>query len=85
MKRLLRFCLPVLLALAGTGCLRGAPAAAQTAPLRIGIASDLNGPYAGLGGKGSLLGAQMAVEDFGGTVLGRPVEVLQIDTQNKPG
>ena len=26
----------------------------------------------------------MAAEDFGGTVLGRPVEVLQIDTQNKP-
>lgn len=84
MKSLLRFCLPVLVALAGAVCLRGAPAAAQTAPLRLGVASDLNGPYAGLGGKGSLLGAQMAVEDFGGTVLGRPVEVLQIDTQNKP-
>ena len=36
-------------------------------PLRLGIASDLNGPYASLGGKGALLGAQMAVEDFGGT------------------
>lgn len=83
MKALLRFCLSTLIALVGASWLRGAPAAAQT-PLRLGIASDLNGPYAGLGGKGSLLGAQMAVEDFGGTVLGRPVEVLQIDTQNKP-
>lgn len=53
-------------------------------PLRLGIASDLNGPYASLGGKGALLGAQMAIEDFGGTVLGRKVEVLQQDTQNKP-
>lgn len=84
MRALLRFCFSTLMALAGAGGLHGAPAAAQTAPLRLGVASDLNGPYAGLGGKGSLLGAQMAVEDFGGTVLGRPVEVLQIDTQNKP-
>lgn len=84
MRTLLRFCLPALIALAGAGGLRGTPAAAQPVPLRLGVASDLNGPYAGLGGKGSLLGAQMAVEDFGGTVLGRPVEVLQIDTQNKP-
>lgn len=84
MRTLLRFCLPALLALAAAGSLRMAPAAAQPTPLRLGVASDLNGPYAGLGGKGSLLAAQMAAEDFGGTVLGRPVEVLQIDTQNKP-
>lgn len=60
---------------------QGTPPAA---PLRLGLASDMTGPYATLGGKGALLGAQMAAEDFGGTVLGRKIEVLQNDTQNKP-
>ena len=63
---------------------QAASPSAASPPLRIGLASDLTGPYAALGGKGALLGAQMAVEDFGGTVLGRKIELLQNDTQNKP-
>ena len=53
-------------------------------PVRLGVANDMSGPYAALGGTGSLLAAQMAAEDFGGSVLGRRVEILAADTQNKP-
>lgn len=59
-------------------------ARAALPPLRLGVASDLSGPYAALGGRGSGIAAEMAAEDFGGTVLGRKIEVLQGDTQNKP-
>ncbi len=58
---------------------------AQTvsAPIRIGLLSDLGGPYRDVGGPGSKVAAEMAVADFGGSVLGRPLEVLQADDQNK--
>lgn len=51
---------------------------AQTvsAPVRIGLLSDVAGPYRHVGGPGSKLAVEMAVQDFGGAVLGRPVEVL---------
>ena len=57
---------------------------AEQTPVRLGVANDMSGPYAALGGTGSVLAAQMAIEDFGGSVLGRRVEVLSGDTQNKP-
>lgn len=60
------------------------PARAQDGPVRIGVLTDETGPYADSGGPGSVLAAQMAVQDFGGTVLSRPIEVLRADTQNKP-
>ena len=56
---------------------------AQT-PLKIGILNDQSGVYADFGGKWSVEAAKMAVADFGGKVLGRPVEVLSADHQNKP-
>ena len=52
--------------------------------MRIGVLTDEAGPYASSGGAGSVAAARMAVQDFGGTVLGRPVEVIRADTQNKP-
>ena len=69
--------------LAGAALLAGG-ARAQEAPVRIGVLTDESGPYAGSGGAGSVAAARMAVQDFGGTVLGRPVEVIRADTQNKP-
>ncbi|KAA5613741.1 ABC transporter substrate-binding protein [Rhodovastum atsumiense] len=54
------------------------------APVRIGVLTDETGPYQDSGGPGSVLAAQMAVADFGGSVLGRPVQVLHADHQNKP-
>ncbi|HSW17870.1 MAG TPA: ABC transporter substrate-binding protein, partial [Ramlibacter sp.] len=52
--------------------------------VRIGIMGDMSGPYSGNGGPGSVLAAKMAIEDFGGKVNGKPVELLTIDDQNKP-
>jgi len=52
--------------------------------VRIGVLTDETGPYADSAGPGSVLAARMAVEDFGGAVRGRPVEVVHADTQNKP-
>lgn len=52
--------------------------------LKIGVLNDQSGPYADLGGQGSVIAARMAVEDFGGSVLGRKVEVVFADHQNKP-
>lgn len=59
-------------------------AAAANGPVRIGVLTDESGPYADSTGSGSVTAADMAVQDFGGVVLGRKVEVLRADTQNKP-
>ncbi len=70
-------------ALTGAALALTASAQAATA-VRIGVLSDENGPYADAGGAGSVLAARMAAQDFGGTVLGRPIEIVHGDTQNKP-
>lgn len=61
----------------------GARAQVSGDVLRIGVLNDQSGVYADLGGPGSVLAARMAVEDAGGTVLGKPVEVLVGDHQSK--
>ncbi len=55
----------------------------NSTPVRIGLLSDVGGPYQHIGGPGSKVAAEMAAADFGGSVLGRPIEVLQADDQNK--
>ena len=52
--------------------------------VKIGILNDQSGVYADFGGTWSYEAAKMAVEDFGGTVLGKPIEVITADHQNKP-
>lgn len=52
--------------------------------IKIGVLGDMTGMYAGSGGPGTLLGARMAVEDFGGQINGKPIEVVVADDQNKP-
>lgn len=52
--------------------------------VRIGIMGDVSGPYSGNGGPGSVLAARMAIEDFGGKVNGKNIELLSVDDQNKP-
>ncbi|WP_454918837.1 ABC transporter substrate-binding protein [Xanthobacter sediminis] len=59
------------------------PAAAADGPVRIGVINDQSGVYADFGGPGSVEAARMAAEDFGGTVLGRKIEILAADHQNK--
>jgi len=51
--------------------------------IRIGVLNDQSNVYADLGGVGSVIAARMAVEDAGGKVLGRPVEVITADHQSK--
>jgi len=58
-----------------------APASAQ---VKIGILNDQSRVYADSGGKYSLEAARMAVEDFGGEVLGQKIEIVTADHQNKP-
>ena len=62
-----------------------APAAAlgQESPIRIGVMNDLSGPYADFQGIGSVIAAQMAIEDFG-KAAGRKLAVVSADHQNKP-
>jgi branched-chain amino acid transport system substrate-binding protein len=52
--------------------------------VKIGILNDQSGVYADFGGKWSYEAAKMAVEDFGGTVLDKKIEVITADHQNKP-
>lgn len=66
-------------------CLGATAARAQISDdvVRIGILNDQSGLYADLGGPGTAVAARMAVEDAGGTVLGKPVEIVVADHQNK--
>jgi branched-chain amino acid transport system substrate-binding protein len=52
--------------------------------VKIGVLTDLSGPAATPTGPGSVTAAQMAVADFGGTVLGKPIVVISGDHQLKP-
>jgi branched-chain amino acid transport system substrate-binding protein len=52
--------------------------------VKIGVLTDMNGPAATATGQGSVTSAQMAVEDFGGKVLGKPIVVIVGDHQLKP-
>jgi len=52
--------------------------------VKIGVLNDQSGIYADLAGQGSFSAAQMAAEDFGGKVLGKPIQVITADHQNKP-
>src|SRR5881227_4443583 len=73
-----------LLSAAAAACalLIGGSASAQG--VKIGILNDQSGVYADYGGKWSFEAAKLAVEDFGGTVLGQKIEVISADHQNKP-
>jgi branched-chain amino acid transport system substrate-binding protein len=57
---------------------------ARDQPIRIGVLNDQTGTYADFGGRTSVVTTHMAVEDLGGRVRGRVVEVLDADHQNKP-
>jgi branched-chain amino acid transport system substrate-binding protein len=56
---------------------------AQDGAVKIGVLDDMSGPYSENTGPGDLLAVRMAVADFGGTVLGKPIEVVSADMQNK--
>lgn len=62
----------------------GANAAESDQSVKIGILNDQSGPYSAISGPGSVTAARLAIEDAGGTVLGKPVEVLVADHKHKP-
>ena len=59
-------------------------AQSSSKPVKIGLLSDMGGPYRDVGGPGNRVATDLAIADFGGSVLGRPIEVMQADDQNKP-
>jgi branched-chain amino acid transport system substrate-binding protein len=65
------------------------PASAQSPvvsddAVKIGVLTDMSGQFSHESGEGAVTAVKMAVEDFGGKVLGKPIEVLVADHQNKP-
>jgi branched-chain amino acid transport system substrate-binding protein len=61
------------------------PAAAQSSDtIKIAVINDQSGVYAAIGGRNAVTATQMAVDDFGGTVLGKKIEVVGIDHRNNP-
>ncbi|MBS0538598.1 MAG: ABC transporter substrate-binding protein [Proteobacteria bacterium] len=79
MKRL-AFCGAALAVL-----MTAAPAMAQMSDgsVKIGVATDLSSLYADINGPGAVLATQMAIDDFGGSVLGKKIEFVSGDIQNK--
>src|SRR3954468_21447792 len=77
MKRVLSGIFASMLALWATAAL------AQSKPLKLGGILDMSGLYADITGPGSEMAAKMAVEDFGGEVLGRKIEIVVADHLNK--
>jgi branched-chain amino acid transport system substrate-binding protein len=69
-----------LLALAST------PLCAQISDdvVKIGVLTDMAGVTADITGKGSVIAAELAVKEFGGSVLGKPIQVVFADHQHKP-
>jgi branched-chain amino acid transport system substrate-binding protein len=61
-----------------------APAHADSPPVKIGVLTDMSGAYGDAAGRGSVVAAELAVEDVGGVVLGKPVGIVSADHQNKP-
>jgi branched-chain amino acid transport system substrate-binding protein len=66
--------------------LAATPALAQISDdvVKIGVLTDMNGPASAATGRGSLIAAQMAIDDFGKRVAGKPIQLVSADHQNKP-
>jgi branched-chain amino acid transport system substrate-binding protein len=73
--------LPVLVALFGAG---HAEAQVPNNLLKVGVLTDMSGPFAQQAGQGSVVAAQMAAEDFAKEAGGLKVEIVSADHQNKP-
>lgn len=58
--------------------------AAQAESFKIGVLNDQSSLYSDLTGSGSVTATRFAVEDYGGKVLGRDIEIVSADHQNKP-
>jgi len=61
----------------------GGSALAQNQAVKIGVLDDMSGPYAENTGPGDVASARFAIADFGGSVLGKPIELVSADFQSK--
>ena len=66
------------------GLIAGSQALAAGDQVVIGDIDDLSGVYADVNGQGGIEAVNMAIADFGGTVLGKKIVLLTVDHQNKP-
>src|SRR6267378_3275740 len=64
-------------------CVLAATAQAQNKAVKIGVLDDMSGPYAENTGPGDVAAAKFAIADFGGSVLGKPIELVSADFQSK--
>ncbi len=64
-------------------CLFAGTAAAQGKPVKIGVLDDMSGPYAENTGPGDVAAVKFAIADFGGSLLGKPIEMVSADFQSK--
>lgn len=64
-------------------CLLGTTALAQNKAVKIGVLDDMSGPYAENTGPGDVASVKFAIADFGGSVLGKPIELVTADFQSK--
>jgi branched-chain amino acid transport system substrate-binding protein len=79
------FYLPAIGALAGALMFSGvARADFANGAIKIGVLTDLSGPYEGNGGHGSVVGAQIAADEFGDKIDGTPIVIVSADHLNKP-
>jgi branched-chain amino acid transport system substrate-binding protein len=61
----------------------GASAEISDGVVKIGLLTDMSGTYSDVAGPGTVTAAEMAIEEFGGTVAGAPIELVSADHQNK--
>ncbi|MHC2576650.1 branched-chain amino acid transport system substrate-binding protein [Bradyrhizobium diazoefficiens] len=74
----------VLSALACLVALSDASSAQEAnGPVKLAVLDDMSGPYAENSGQGNVLAVRMAIQDFGGSLLGKPIEMTSADLQNK--
>jgi branched-chain amino acid transport system substrate-binding protein len=64
-------------------CLLAGTALAQNKAVKIGVLDDMSGPYAENTGQGDVTAVKFAIADFGGSVLGKPIEMVSADFQSK--
>jgi branched-chain amino acid transport system substrate-binding protein len=84
MERITRIlCCSSLAALVAVAVPAAAAEKVSDGVVKIGVLTDMTGYYSDLAGPGSVLAARMAAEDFGGKLLGKPIEIVSADHQNK--
>jgi branched-chain amino acid transport system substrate-binding protein len=82
-KNLKQWAAASLVMAAGVGVAHGQDGKLSNDVLRIGVLTDISGVYADISGKGAVEAVKMAVEDFGGRMFGKPIDVVFADHQNK--